>query len=702
MGIHLKLPKRFFFLIVIFFSFYFNLHKTFALLPSGAKLIPQIPFVMLDCYNGDWGNPSYYLRWLTNCPTPKPNNAQCESVSTGHPEWGAVGGWRNFGGPGCGGSYTPNAPGDYILNAQKFSVTLTNGEQIQKPVGIAFTAPSATDLTAAKIFISNLAALYNDNPIYPNLGMMIINCRAQRYGECANGDDLLVTKVLPIYRKYFNKLVTFVQCTQWFCGWIAQQYATDQYAYKNAGVKCNGWFMDEGNAVTWTNNVMDGGCMGFAELYNEKIPIGFEPKAGFSSCEAYWMLMEALSHHPDFLDIQPPNLDNMAKFDHDYEFPLINFAHNHLGKTVQNTPDVWTVLRENGTAVGSERCVPCSYGEAPDPSCPQEGKRCKQYRDCFFSGTNERCSGPWKGNFNYWLYPREDLVGSKPKVIIPSYDDSAPCSWKIAELPEPASSHPYSRYRIKRTDQASNNPNMSFDIDDRYVGLGKNGYEITATFVNKVSDPLSSDTLSLEYYNANGFTKNTISKGTDLGPINSWVDYTWRIEDANFANQFEGADFRLSSNNDGDEYINRVVVKKFSLEKVAGDINGDGIVNNADLKIFKQNFGLTNQDCDFNKTGEVDIQDFAILAKNYQTEPTPTLIPTLTPSPTSSIKPSTTPTPTSPVAAGCQAKNGICCRGFAPNCQTKLIDPYVDTSSGGCSATKTTDFMCCKSCLYGY
>jgi len=99
--------------------------------------------------------------------------------------------------------------------------------------------------------------------------------------------------------------------------------------------------------------------------------------------------------------------------------------------------------------------------------------------------------------------------------------------------------------------------------------------------------------------------------------------------------------------------------------------------------------------------------------------PSPTLFLSVTPSPTSTLFPTSTPqltpsptltsTPTSkptvtptPLAAGCKAKGGICCRGFAPNCQTKLIDPYVDTSSGGCSVAKTTDYLCCKSCLYGY
>jgi len=88
---------------------------------------------------------------------------------------------------------------------------------------------------------------------------------------------------------------------------------------------------------------------------------------------------------------------------------------------------------------------------------------------------------------------------------------------------------------------------------------------------------------------------------------------------------------------------------------------------------------------------------------------TPTSVPvataTLKPAATATPNPTatSTPTPKTTTPPGCAAKGGVCCLGQAPNCQTRLIDPYVqDATSGGCSPDKTTAHLCCKSCLWGY
>ncbi|MHA1832900.1 MAG: dockerin type I domain-containing protein [Candidatus Baldrarchaeia archaeon] len=55
----------------------------------------------------------------------------------------------------------------------------------------------------------------------------------------------------------------------------------------------------------------------------------------------------------------------------------------------------------------------------------------------------------------------------------------------------------------------------------------------------------------------------------------------------------------------------------------AGDINGDGVINNADADIFMKSFLAKRGDpnynptCDFNGNGEVDVDDLFTLINNY-------------------------------------------------------------------------------------
>jgi hypothetical protein len=83
------------------------------------------------------------------------------------------------------------------------------------------------------------------------------------------------------------------------------------------------------------------------------------------------------------------------------------------------------------------------------------------------------------------------------------------------------------------------------------------------TLLNK-----GTDTLSLEYMNYYGqMIERRISKGAALGPLNTWVDYVWRLDDAFFDNGLPGGmDFRINCKNDGNEYIHRLIVKGTGLQ----------------------------------------------------------------------------------------------------------------------------------------
>nr|MBC7245298.1 hypothetical protein [Chloroflexota bacterium] len=135
----------------------------------------------------------------------------------------------------------------------------------------------------------------------------------------------------------------------------------------------------------------------------------------------------------------------------------------------------------------------------------------------------------------------------------------------LRELPSEARSHIYAWHSTRRTDQATGNPYMSFDVDDRYpyaghvpkAAGGPVSWTITVTLVNQ-----GTDTFSLEYRDYYGnLVERRVSKGAGLGPLNTWVDYTWKVNDAYFANGLLGGmDFRIDCNNDGNEYIHRLIV----------------------------------------------------------------------------------------------------------------------------------------------
>jgi hypothetical protein len=254
----------------------------------------------------------------------------------------------------------------------------------------------------------------------------------------------------------------------------------------------------------------------------------------------YWSVMEALNHHPDFFDIQENNLNRMINFQNLYGFPLLRFLRDHTQKTLSNTPDLWVVLRRSGV---DKVCF-----------CGAHQSDCMAPDCCYTSSDGRRiCTGPQRTNFSYWLYQNDNLSGGKTVVFyVPE-----------SNLSSQIKSHAYGNLSARRTDQSTNNPYMYFDVEDQYQPpADKKGWEITVTLANT-----GTDKLSLEYINKSGQTqKKTIIKGQGIGSMDSWIDYKWTLTDANFfGNKMNGADFRINSENDGDETIHRVIVKPITV-----------------------------------------------------------------------------------------------------------------------------------------
>ncbi len=549
--------------------------------PDTPADLPPVIFVMLDWMNGDWGNPDYYFYWV--------DEYGYKHEYFGHPEYGALGGWAPFEwrdlNPGKG-SYNWSKTDKYIKDAQSMQVTLPNGSVIAKPVGISVqtwsmeetdsqyginytpgwvaaemgTSPSScTDPDGAggckpfctprfrdetwqywfDQFIIAMGQHYDNNPEFYNLAFINIATGADDetnerkniggcdyYGGNSKPFDDWVLRVMETYNLAFPNTVQFIQSTLHGIHIHAEHAAS--FPSRMTGVKVNGLEMDVPSAEVRLDGVLVGGVTGFSEVWHDRIPTGYEPKHGNGVEGSYWFYMQGLSTHPYMFDMQLTNIADTYTTEQVLGFPIHDFVRNRLGKMVQNAPDVWIVLREtyasDTTWTGSDGVV--------------------------------RTYGPHHGDFSYWLYRPDSAPGSQTFALQAEYLD---------ELPSQAREHIYAWHSTRRTDQASGNPYMSFDVDDRYrhAGLvpkaagGEVSWVITMTFVNS-----GTDTLSLEYKDYYGNpVEQKIAKGPALGPADNWVDYTWRVDDAYFNNGLPGGtDFRIDCNDDGNEIVHRLIV----------------------------------------------------------------------------------------------------------------------------------------------
>jgi len=544
--------------------------------------LPPVIFVMLDWFNGDWGNPDYRYAYVDQWGY----NQQYR----GHPEYGALGGWTPFKWSDLNpykGVYNWSKTDQYIKDAQAMQVTLPDGSVIAKPVGIAVdvwsmevqehqigvsyippwvagecgSVNSCLDPDGAAgdcrpfcvprclntcwqywfdQFVIAMGQRYDDNPEFYNLAWINISTGADEetnerksmfgcnyFGGNTPAFNNWVDRVMDTYNLAFPNTVQTIQSTLHSIHYHADRAAS--YPSKMTGVKVNGLEVDVPSAEIRCDGVLVGGVTGFSQIYHEVIPTGYEPKHGNGIPASYWFFMDGLSTHPYMFDIQLPNISDTYIAEQMIGFPILDFVRRHLGRTVQNTPDVWIVLRDT---FGQDSCWTGSDGV-------------------------QRCYGPRHGDYEYWLYRRDSPPGSHTVLIGLDLRH---------ELPAEAQDHFYGWHSSRRTDQDTGNPYMSFDIDDRYrhVGQvpeaagGEVSWAITVTLVNN-----GADTLSLEYKDYYGnLVERPVTKGPALGPWNEWVDYTWNLDDAYFNNGLPGGiDFRIDCNNDGNEYVHRLIVR---------------------------------------------------------------------------------------------------------------------------------------------
>jgi len=111
---------------------------------------------------------------------------------------------------------------------------------------------------------------------------------------------------------------------------------------------------------------------------------------------------------------------------------------------------------------------------------------------------------------------------------------------------------------VRRTDMAGKSLYVYFDVDDSYVSVGDNEVEITV--VARRVDPAKAGGCNLTYESAKGYRQTGEWWTVPARP--GWHEHTFRVKDANFANNW-GWNFRIAVvGSPGDIWVRKVTVKR--------------------------------------------------------------------------------------------------------------------------------------------
>jgi hypothetical protein len=346
----------------------------------------------------------------------------------------------------------------------------------------------------------------------------------------------------------------------------------------------------------WTSAFTNDGWGDYDPLVPEynSVPIAWESYT-YMLCTpvyTYWALFSGLDKHGDYMRIGD---DLLTGSDGTVNRGMFQWARNYWGKTPQNTPSVWVVMREHRN---------------PTPYCHTSAMPNYAYVGSY-------PTWPQLGNYNFWLYQDDRIAGGKtvPETNDPGADSryarnpvngaawvdaglgNCPTSNTYASfygpnypcfprpynenLPKLVGSNPANYYDpnpltgegkeawvIRRTDQDTDNPFMWFTIDSQYIDGSINPDVYTVDITVKYLD-MGNDTWTLKYDSISGEKiAGTVTKtGTKL--LKTQV---FHITDGKFAKRLTGgADFVIDSRaldgtKDGNEWIHMVDVAKVSAQ----------------------------------------------------------------------------------------------------------------------------------------
>ncbi len=398
----------------------------------------------------------------------------------------------------CGGSAVP----PHVRQQHPSSVIVCNGTEIPRYWDPAYQR-------AWGDFIRAVGRRYNNDPriAWVQISVGIYGETSPAEGEffgCLESAGLtseswinVVKWSVDLYREAFPDKQLFLQFAPYYKYRVERREFTDYAASRGVGLKHNGLKPDTDDAYITDPNLSfygGGGYDPFAK-WGDRVATGWEgyENQAFSMrgrTDSMWSIYNALDKHADILAVDTDLVKAADRQD------LLQFANKYLGRTIADTPSVWIALRET-----------------------------------------EYTWFPEKGNFEFWLYQKDDAPGGRTVPL-----------WRVGSAPE-------GRF-TRRTDQATGNPDMYFDVDDRYIYGNARPVTVTVTYYDQ-----GFDRWQLRYDAVDNPDKaaGTVFKTNTY----TWKKATFVLNDALFMNrQLGGTDFHIWCLGDGDEIIHFVDVQR--------------------------------------------------------------------------------------------------------------------------------------------
>jgi len=270
---------------------------------------------------------------------------------------------------------------------------------------------------------------------------------------------------------------------------------------------------------------------------NWKLDNGAEP----GGQGTYWFNLEALWLRPTFIDVNPGYGIRWQTWEDPDYFDLIN---NHLNVTARTTPDVWIALRDEPYL-----CDAKTFTELANNPCADNSK-------------NPNAASGKIGDYDFFLRRPDGLTGNKTVFLtrpdVNGNDLSVePLRLYKAEIPAAEWKNKYARH-LRRTDKATANYYMSFDVDNDYPWANLTGqtFDATVYYLDMGSGPFY-----LEYKNSAGALVKKEIPRTDS---KTWKKAVVTLADAYFNDNLEGAtDFRINNGGAGspDVYLHMIKIK---------------------------------------------------------------------------------------------------------------------------------------------
>ncbi|HID33451.1 MAG TPA: DNRLRE domain-containing protein, partial [Anaerolineae bacterium] len=312
-----------------------------------------------------------------------------------------------------------------------------------------------------------------------------------------------VNKIVDIHRRAFPRTHLVLQYAPVFDNIKERREFTDYAASHGVGLKHNGLTPDADAAVI----DREGYSLKGAGQYDPMLKWWQKVSIGWESYEAQYMtgLTNTTWGVYNGLDKHADFFvfarDLVTKPDRE---KILRFALQHLGKTIEDSPSAWVAMRET------------EYAWYP------------QY-----------------GNYDFFMVQNDEAPGGRTVPL-----------WNVSSYPE-------GRY-TRRTDIATGNPYMYFDIEDGYLLDTQERVRLNITYYDRGTDAFE---VRYDAWSNPNKLAGVVHK-TDTG---TWKTVSWTLTDARFSNRqpgggdHPGSDFHIDALNDGDEIIHLVQVERLDL-----------------------------------------------------------------------------------------------------------------------------------------